>query len=461
MRKLDQSVFYEFKQEVGTLRMRFEETAEEYLSRIPMWAKKKNSLEVIRTFLKEMDEPDETMRIIHVAGTNGKGSVCAFLQSVFLSAGYKVGTFTSPHLIDIRERFCVNGEMASESAFTDSYRTVRSLSERMIELGYCHPSYFEFLFYMAMDLFQKSGVDLVILEVGLGGRLDTTNVIRHPLVSVITSVSLDHTEYLGDTIEKIASEKAGIIKKNVPVVFDANDQIVSDVIRKRALEQDAPYFEADRHCYWITGSVNNGFQAELKGIKGDLYQVMIPSKARYQVMNALLSLRAVEVSGLLGDMRLKKAREQIRTGFLKMSWPARMEEVQPDVFLDGAHNPGGMEEFVKTGSELCTDRKKRANLLFSAVSDKNYHEMIRLIAASLPLDEVAVTHIDSHRGIKTETALHEFEEVIQCEITGFQNTEDALLYMLHKQDEDHLLFCVGSLYLMGEIKAVLRRIKHD
>ena len=461
MRKLDQSVFYEFKQEVGTLRMRFEETAEEYLSRIPMWAKKKNSLEVIRTFLKEMGEPDETMRIIHVAGTNGKGSVCAFLQSVFLSAGYKVGTFTSPHLIDIRERFCVNGEMASESVFTDSYRTVRSLSERMSEQGYCHPSYFEFLFYMAMDLFQKSGVDLVILEVGLGGRLDTTNVIRHPLVSVITSVSLDHTEYLGDTIEKIASEKAGIIKKNVPVVFDANDQIVSDVIRKRALEQDAPYFETDRHCYQITGSENNGFQVEMKGIKGDVYQVMIPSPARYQVMNALLALRAVEVSGLLGDMRLNKAREQIRTGFLKMRWPARMEEVQPDVFLDGAHNPGGMEEFVKTGSELCADRKKRANLLFSAVSDKNYHEMIRLIAASLPLDEVAVTHIDSDRGIKTETALHEFEEVTHCEITGYQNTEDALLSMLHKQDEDHLLFCVGSLYLMGEIKAVLRRIKHD
>ena len=461
MRKLDQSVFYEFKQEVGTLRMRFEETAEEYLSRIPMWAKKKNSLDVIRTILKEMGEPDETMRIIHVAGTNGKGSVCAFLQSVFLSAGYKVGTFTSPHLIDIRERFCVNGEMASESAFTDSYRTVRSLSERMSEQGYCHPSYFEFLFYMAMDLFQKSGVDLVILEVGLGGRLDTTNVIRHPLVSVITSVSLDHTEYLGDTIEKIASEKAGIIKKNVPVVFDANDQIVSDVIRKRALEQDAPYFETDRHCYQITGSENNGFQVEMKGIKGDVYQVMIPSPARYQVMNALLALRAVEVSGLLGDMRLNKAREQIRTGFLKMRWPARMEEVQPDVFLDGAHNPGGMEEFVKTGSELCADRKKRANLLFSAVSDKNYHEMIRLIAASLPLDEVAVTHIDSDRGIKTETALHEFEEVTHCEITGYQNTEDALLSMLHKQDEDHLLFCVGSLYLMGEIKAVLRRIKHD
>lgn len=447
--------------EVGTLRMRFEETAKEYLSRIPMWAKKKNSLEVIRKFLEEMGEPDETMRIIHVAGTNGKGSVCAFLQSVFLSAGYKVGTFTSPHLIDIKERFCVNGEMASESAFSDSFRTVRALSERMIEQGYCHPSYFEFLFYMAMDLFQKSKVDLVILEVGLGGRLDTTNVIRSPLVSVITSVSLDHTEYLGDTVEKIASEKAGIIKKNIPVVFDGNQENVSAVIRNRAMEQDAPYFETDRHCYRITGSENNCFQAELKGIKGDVFQAAIPSPARYQVMNALLALRAVEVSGLLGDMSQERAKEQLRTGFLQMRWPARMEEVQPGVFLDGAHNPGGIEEFVKTASELCTNRKKRANLLFSAVSDKNYHDMIKILAASLPLHEVAVTHIDSDRGTETETVFHEFKEAVNCKITGFPNTEDALFYMLHNQDEDDLLFCVGSLYLMGEIKAVLRRKGYD
>ncbi|MDF2888752.1 MAG: FolC bifunctional protein [Lacrimispora sp.] len=447
--------------EVGTLRMRFEETAEEYLSRIPMWAKKKNSLDVIRKFLEEMDEPDEAMRIIHVAGTNGKGSVCAFLQSVFLNAGYKVGTFTSPHLIDIRERFCVNGEMASESAFLDSYRTVRALSERMIEQGYCHPTYFEFLFYMAMDLFRKSKVDLVILEVGLGGRLDTTNVIRHPLLSVITSVSLDHTEYLGDTVEKIASEKAGIIKKNIPVVFDGNQQNVSDVIRKRAMEQNAPYYETNRNCYGITGSENNCFKVDLTGIKGDVYQAVIPSPARYQVMNALLALRAVEVSGLLGDMSLEPAKEQLRTGLLQMRWPARMEEVQPGVFLDGAHNPGGIEEFVKTASDLCSDRKKRANLLFSAVSDKNYHDMIRIIAASLPLHEVAVTHIDSDRGTATETVFHEFEEAVNCKITRFQNAEDALFYMLHNQDEDHLLFCVGSLYLMGEIKAVLRRKGYD
>lgn len=441
--------------------MKVEETAEAYLSRIPMWAKKKNSLEVIRKFLEEMGEPDEKMRIIHVAGTNGKGSVCAFLQSVFLNAGYKVGTFTSPHLIQTRERFCVNGEMASETSFLNSFRTVKALSEKMMERGYSHPSYFEFLFYMAMDLFHKSDLNLVILEVGLGGRLDTTNVIRHPLITVITSISLDHMEYLGDTIEKIASEKAGIIKKGIPVVYDGNQDKVNDVIRRKAIEEAAPYYETDKSGYQITGRKDNRICVELKNLTGDGLQAVIPSPAEYQVMNALLAYRVLEVSELLKDRKPRQIEEQVREGFLKMHWPARMEEVLPGIFLDGAHNPGGMEAFVKAAASLCSDRKKRATLLFSSVSDKNYHDMIRTIAFNLPLDEVAVTHIDSVRGVKTETVFHEFGEVTTCKITGFETAEDAFIYMHHNQDENHLLFCVGSLYLMGEIKATLRRNGYD
>ena len=441
--------------------MKVEETAEAYLSQIPMWAKKKNSLEDIRKFLEEMGEPDEKMRIIHVAGTNGKGSVCAFLQSVLLNAGYKVGMFTSPHLIQTRERFCVNGKMASETSFSDSFRTVKTLSEKMMDQGYSHPSYFEFLFYMAMDLFHKSDLDLVILEVGLGGRLDTTNVIRNPLITVITSISLDHMEYLGDSIEKIASEKAGIIKKGIPVVFDGNQNKVSEIIRKKAIEKTAPFYEMDKSGYQITGLEDKRICVELSSITGDGFQAVIPSPAEYQVMNALLAYRVLEVSGLLKDKNPHQMEEQIREGFLKMQWPARMEEVLPGVFLDGAHNPGGMEAFVKTAASLCLVRKKRATLLFSSVSDKNYHDMIRTIASNLPLDEVAVTHIDSVRGVKTDTVFYEFGEVTTCKITGFETAEEAFLYMLHNQDEDHLLFCVGSLYLMGEIKAALRRNGYD
>ena len=446
--------------EVGTFAMKVDETAEEYLGRIPMWTRKKNSLEDIRRFLCEMDEPDEKMKIFHVAGTNGKGSVCAFLQSVLVTAGYRVGTFTSPHLIETRERFCIDGEKAPEAAFEESCRTVRELSEMMMEKGYCHPSYFEFLFYMAMDMFDKAEVDFVILETGLGGRLDTTNVIRHPLVSVITSISLDHTEYLGDTIDKIAAEKAGIIKSGVPVVFDGNDGEAAKVIREKAKEIGVPFYETDRQGYEITGCGGKGYEVKLSGIRGDVLEAVIPSPAEYQVMNALLAFRALEAAGL-SDLKMLLTQEQIRNGFLSMEWPARMEEVLPGVFLDGAHNPGGIEAFVKAAAGLCASRKKRAYLLFSSVSGKDHHRMIRNIANALPLDYGAVAHMDSERGLETEILLKEFQDTCGFFTEGFPTVEEAVLHMLHKKDEGHLLFCVGSLYLMGEIKAVLRRNGYD
>lgn len=440
--------------EVGTLTMNVNETAEEYLNRIPMWARKKNSLEDIRRFLGEMGDPDEGMRIFHVAGTNGKGSVCAFLQSALINSGYRVGTFTSPHLVDIRERFCINGEMVSEAAFSKSCETVKELSKHMMERGFCHPSYFEFLFYMAMDLFLQAEVDYVILETGMGGRLDTTNVIRHPLVSVITSISLDHTEYLGDTIEKIAEEKAGIIKEGVPVVFDGNDKRSAAVVKCRAKTLGVPFYEVDKQGYKITESKEQGYVARFSDTNGEYHEFFIPSHAEYQVMNALLSFRALKAAGL-GEL------EATVEGFSKMQWPARMEEVMPGLFLDGAHNPAGIEAFIEAAGRLCQTRQKKADLLFSAVSDKEHGLMIKRIAETLPLNQVAVAHMDSERGLKTEILLKEFQEACKSQVKGYTSVEEAVSAILHKRDESRLVFCVGSLYLMGEIKAVLRRNGYD
>lgn len=451
----------EIHMEAGTLTMKIDETAEEYLGRIPMWTRKKNSLEDIRKYLCEMGEPDEGMKIFHVAGTNGKGSVCAFLQSILRKAGCRVGTFTSPHLIETRERFCINGEMVWSKVFEESYETVRMLSENMMEKGYCHPSYFEFLFYMAMDMFHKTEVDIVILETGLGGRLDTTNVIKSPLVSVITSISLDHTEYLGDTIEKIAWEKAGIIKKGVTVVFDGNDGQASQVIRSRAEELGSPFCEVDRQGYEITGYEDQGCKARFYKTESDFIEVTVPTVAEYQVMNAFLAFKALEAAGLKEVMDLEISRSQMKEGIAHMYWPGRMEEVLPGVYLDGAHNPGGIKAFLKAAAGLCEARKKRADLLFSSVSDKDHDKMIKEIAGTLPLDQVAVAHIHSERGLETEVLLKEFQSACGCGVEGFQTVEEAVLYMLHKRDEEHLLFCVGSLYLMGEIKAVLRRNGYD
>ena len=169
--------------------------AEEYLLEIPMWTKQKNSLEDVRAYLEAMGNPDRALKAVHVAGTNGKGSVCAFLTCALKEAGYRTGTFVSPHLEQVRERFLINGEMTDRESFERSFSTVLAVTERMVEQGKCHPTFFEFLFYMAMVLFREKQVDVVVLETGMGGRLDTTNVIESPLACVITSISLDHTQY--------------------------------------------------------------------------------------------------------------------------------------------------------------------------------------------------------------------------------------------------------------------------
>ena len=196
---------------------------------IPLWTKKKNTLEEVRDFLAELGDPEKDLKLIHVAGTNGKGSVCADLTSVLMEAGYRVGTFVSPHLVDVKERFLLDGKPAAEEDFERSFRQVLSVVKKMAERGYCHPTFFEFVFLMAMVLYGEVRPDYVILETGLGGRLDTTNVIRRPLACIITSISLEHTQYLGDTTVQIAAEKAGIIKPGVPVIYDDNRQEASEV----------------------------------------------------------------------------------------------------------------------------------------------------------------------------------------------------------------------------------------
>lgn len=434
--------------------MKLEHTAEEYLAGIPMWAGKKNALKDIRTFLKEMGNPDDEMELIHVAGTNGKGSVCAYLTSLLLKAGYHTGTFISPHLVDTRERFLTDGEPVDKKLFEESYRVIRCLSEEMTERGFCHPSYFEFLFYMGMELFGREKPDFVILETGLGGRLDTTNVIRRPSVTVITSISLDHTEYLGDTIEKIAAEKAGIIKPGVPVVYERNDKRAAAVIEEKAKLSGCPVYPLDRQDYAVDGYRTDGIHARLMRLDGSWLKVLIPSQAEYQVRNALTAFRALEVLMHTAGRQMPPIK-CVKNGLETMRWPGRMEEAEPGLYLDGAHNPGGVGEFTAAAGRLCLESGKRAFLLFSAVSDKAYQDMICSIGKELPLDGVAVAHIKSERGLSKIMLEQEFEAVSDCRVCSFDTVEEALAALISWQDEDHLLFCVGSLYLMGEIKEIL------
>lgn len=405
--------------------------AREYLLDIPFWTKKKNTLEQVRAFLEELGNPDEELQMIHVAGTNGKGSVCADLTSVLREAGYHAGTFVSPHLVDIRERFLLDGTPVAEEVFERSFQKVLSAVQIMTSRGYCHPTFFEFVFLMAMVIFQEQKPDYVILETGLGGRLDTTNVIRRPLGCVITSISLEHTQYLGDSIEKIASEKAGIIKKGIPVVYDANQPEASAVICRRAEEMGSAAYGVGRENAY--GQVDFA--------------------APYQAMNAALAVKLLQVLEIPGvDDQV------IQRGLSSVCWKGRMQKIGPGIWLDGAHNPGGIQAFIEAVRKISgtdTTGQGGLQLLFAAVSDKDYGQMIEMLCRGLPIDRVTVVHLNSDRGLEPAILKELFHKNGCSQVETYENVREALDAALRHKGEQDRLFAVGSLYLIGEIEAAL------
>lgn len=404
--------------------------ARAYLEQIPFWTRKKNTLDAIRDFLREMGNPQEHLNIIHVAGTNGKGSVCADLTAILKEAGYQVGTFTSPHLEDIRERFQINGALVSEALFEESFQHVKLVVDQMRNRGYCQPTFFEFVFLMAMDLYGNLRPDYVILETGLGGRLDATNAILHPIACVITSISFDHTAYLGNSIAEIAAEKAGIIKDGVPVVFDDSTPEASEVIRRYAGQYHSP-------CYPV--------EAEKR------YRE-VEFAADYQARNAVLAVKTLEI------LKLNRVDASVcRNGLSKVYWPGRMEPIGDGIWLDGAHNSGGICAFIETVKQH--GDTKQIQLLFAAVSDKDYQEMIRLLCEELSPNRVTVAHIDSVRGLDSEVLKRQFQECGCQNVTAFAAAREALQEaMRHKTKQDRL-YIVGSLYLIGEMKKLFREMR--
>ena len=358
--------------------------AEEYILEVPKFTTK-NPLEETRgfyQFLQKRDYKEESLgKIIHIAGTNGKGSVCSFVNSVCLESGYHVGMFTSPHLITMRERFMIDGEMVSEEAFLDAFFWLEEAIDAYHEISPDYqPTFFERLFFMSLCLFQKAGVDISIMETGLGGRLDTTNVMEKPSVCVITEIGLDHMAYLGETIEQIAGEKAGIIKPGIPVVYADKRGESSVVIERIAKEKEACCYKVSKNAYKINKIQKKCIDFSVCSRYYDYVRLVVETAAVYQVENATIAMSALEV--LKEKEQLTQiTQETMRSGIRKMRWPGRMEEVLPQVFIDGAHNEDGVEAFlasVKAGWQQ--EDGKRCFLIFSAVNDKKYDKMIEMLA---------------------------------------------------------------------------------
>lgn len=433
--------------------------AEAYIDQLPMWAREKNSLEDVRKYLEYLGNPDRTIPILHVAGTNGKGSVCAYLTSALLQAGYHVGTFISPHLVDIRERFLLDGEMVEESLFEESFQKVKAAADVLTKRGFCHPTYFEFLFHMAAALFAGQKVDFWVIETGMGGRLDTTNVTEHPLISIITSISLEHTRYLGSTIQEIAGEKAGIIKEGVPVVFDANQPLAAQVIRQFAQERHAPAYPIARSELRLVRDKAGQLWMRLQdGGKSD-DALRVPFPAPYQADNGALAWKALQILMESGAIPEEKA-QLLHQGLEQTVWPGRMEQALPGVFLDGAHNPDGIRVFSEAAKELIEGRESagcrgKVLVLFAVVEDKDYRDMVRCLCRHLCPDLAAVTHVHSDRGLSENTLADCFRQEGGCPTKRFEEVTDALSFLRKEKKEEDLLFCVGSLYLIGEIKKAL------
>ena len=456
--------------------------AAEYLENIPK-IMKKNTMQQTRDFYEYMGKPGSRSKVIHVAGTNGKGSVCCYLESILRTSGYSVGTFTSPHLVTVRERMRISGKLQDnekacsdrtvsdrtgsgtstigstdngligEAEFTDIFLQIKEQIKKYQETysSSYHPSYFEYLYFMAMVYFEHHQPDFIILETGLGGRLDATNSYPSPVLSIITRIGLDHTEYLGDTIRQIASEKAGIIKPGADVVYLASDEEVVETIEEAVQKAQVSAYPVNPKCLSLEKVHKKGidFSYHTRYYKNDKF--CLTTEALYQMENAALCVQATVVLNQKGVAKISE--EDIQTGLMKAHWVGRMEEVLPSVYLDGAHNGDGIRAFLETVKQKPCHGKRV--LLFSVVSDKDYKTMAdELVEADL-FDKVVLAPLESSRRADMNR-IAELFPVMEKEIFG--TVEEAFQKSVQEKGEQDLLYVAGSLYLVGQIKAMLSNV---
>lgn len=443
--------------EAGDKNMTYLECVE-YINSIPKFTKKTELSNTERLFDK-LGIDRKGSKIIHVAGTNGKGSVCTFMARILEEAGYKTALFISPHLVDLEERIQIDGKPISREDFCIACETVKEISKQMVEEGYQHPAYFEFLFGMAMFLFERENVRYIVLETGLGGRLDATNVFFRPLLTILTPISYDHMEILGDTLEQIAWEKAGIIKEKTPVVYWGAETVVSEVIGEMAQKKHACIYKITEKDYKILKIRHKSIDFCMNcGYYGNSH-FSLPFPAAYQAANGALALAAIE--------NLTKAQPIsaaiIQRAFAKVSWPGRMEEVLPGVFVDGAHNKAGIAAFMEAVRERPQEGKRV--LLFSVVKEKELEPIIQELCRQEDFFAVILTEVEGSRKTELSVLQKKFfhyirtsvpTEIATTKIVCIADTKEALETGIAWKGENGTLFCVGSLYLVGQIKTVIK-----
>jgi dihydrofolate synthase/folylpolyglutamate synthase len=419
--------------------MTFAETARFLYSLGPELKTVKWSLDRIEVLLAALGSPQKSgPRFIHVAGTNGKGSTCAMMASALRVSGLRTGLYTSPHLINPRERIQIDGELIAEQAWCEAFEAVHTAAERLLarEEIDAHPSFFETLTAMAFVAFRTASVEVVVLETGLGGRLDATNLVD-PEIAVITPIDFDHEAFLGSSIESIAAEKAGILKPGRPAVFAAQRPEAFSVLERRALELDIPVTLSSA---WRVEELHvERFGSRFTLAADEEIPIICPLAGEHQVENARTAVAALKVFGL--------SAVAIAEGFERTTWPGRLERVHsnPDIILDGAHNPAGARALASYIERFFPSEPVR--IIYGAMRDKAVDEVIGTL---FPLAaEVILTAPDQPRALNPES-LASVSDHPNMRVAA--TIADALRMSF---DKPMTTFITGSLFLVGEGRAAL------
>ena len=430
-------------------------TYQETLERIHSFRKfgSRLGLERMSRLMEHLNNPQETLRVIHVAGTNGKGSVCRYLYSVLQENGYRVGLYTSPYLERFTERMECNGSEISQEDLIRYTNRVLEKVDAMLEEGMESPTEFELVTAIAFLYFSEQEIDFLVLEVGLGGSGDSTNVVSRPIASVITSISYDHMEYLGGTLEKIAVEKAGIIKPGIPVICNVEDRGAAEAIRRIADAGGSKTYDVRSIPFEVLEETIGGYAFDTK-IEGTEYRKLrISMIGMHQVANAICALTVLEV--LKKENIVKIERKKIYDGFVKARQTGRFEILrrEPYMIIDGAHNEAGAEALAAAVRGLFPDR--RILMVVGMLADKKIDRLLEKFGR-ITQDFVA-TEPDNPRKL---SAVDLCDQIRRAGMKGIavKNPEEACRYVESLAGYDVIVFA-GSLYLIGKIRGILNHEK--
>ena len=408
----------------------------------------------IEELLKRLGNPERALRVIHVGGTNGKGSTTVMIARILKASGHKVGVFTSPHMHDWRERMVINGLMISKERVIQVIKRVVPLLEDMVAEGFEHPTEFEVSTALSFLYFAEEKVDFAVIEVGLGGAIDSTNVVT-PLISVITNVGMDHMDYLGSDVVSIAKVKAGIIKPNSIVVTASENPDVIQVLRDQAKIMGVPLWLVGEDVRWESkwsGELEQEF--DLVGLHSTYSKLRLKLIGLHQLYNAATAVTVCEV--LQSEYGVKIPRKAIYAGLSEVEWPGRLEllSLKPKVLLDGAHNVDGALALVQA---LPFYTRARLILCLGMLADKEREKVVTML---VPLaDEIIITRPDSPRAGDWR-ALGSLAEEYGRPVSCIENPKEAVIYALSRLEEHDMLCVTGSIYMLADARlALIEKLK--